>query len=57
MGFMDLTQGLIVDAGWVFFTIWGAMLVVLSLAAFGKDLLQLVLHPAATELDVKLLNR
>jgi len=52
---MDLTQGLIVDAGWVFLTMWGMVLVVLGLAAFGKDLLQLVLHPAADP-SVKLLH-
>jgi hypothetical protein len=53
---MEFGEGLLLDAGWVFFITWGAVIAALSLAAFGKDLLQLVLHPAAAKADVKLLN-
>jgi hypothetical protein len=54
---MEFGGRLILDAGWVFFLMWGVVLAALSYAAFGKDLLQFVLHPAATKADVKLLNR
>jgi hypothetical protein len=36
---MDLAQAFIFDAGWIFFAAWGMVLAVVSVIAFGRDVL------------------
>ncbi|MGA7905787.1 MAG: hypothetical protein WCA16_00170 [Candidatus Sulfotelmatobacter sp.] len=36
---MELSQAYIIDAGWIFFAGWGVVLLAISVAAFGRDLL------------------
>jgi hypothetical protein len=36
---MDLAQVFIFDIGWVFFATWGVVLAVVSVVAFGRDIL------------------
>ncbi len=36
---MDMVQGFIFDAGWFFFAAWGMALAVVSIIAFGRDII------------------
>lgn len=36
---MDLVQVFVIYAGWLFFTVWGMVLVAVSVVAFGRDIL------------------
>lgn len=36
---MELSEVYIIDAGWIFLTAWGVILLGISLMAFGRDLL------------------
>jgi hypothetical protein len=37
---MELVEGLVFDAGWIFFAAWAVILAAVSAIAFGRDLLQ-----------------
>jgi len=37
--FMILTDSFLADAGWLFFAAWSAVVAVVSIIAFGRDLL------------------
>jgi len=43
---MILTESFLADAGWLFFAAWSAVVTVVSIIAFGRDLL-----PSKTPLD------
>ena len=43
---MDMVEVLIFDIGWIFFAAWGMALTVLSVIAFGRDILPAA-QPAA----------
>jgi hypothetical protein len=45
---MELVDGFIFDAGWIFFAAWGMILAAVSAIAFGRDLLQWLSRPGAS---------
>jgi hypothetical protein len=36
---MEVTETILLDAGWFFFAAWGMVLMAVSVVAFGRDLL------------------
>jgi hypothetical protein len=42
---MDMAQVFIFDLGWVFFIAWGTILVVVSIVAFGRDVVAVSHQP------------
>jgi hypothetical protein len=44
---MDLAQAFIFYVGWIFFIAWGTLLAVISVIAFGRDILPIAQHAAA----------
>jgi hypothetical protein len=49
---MEMTETILLDAGWLFFAAWGMVLMAVSVIAFGRDLLGIELEPGAPSQEV-----
>jgi hypothetical protein len=49
---MEMTETILLDAGWLFFAAWGMVLMAVSVIAFGRDLLGIEREPDAPSQEV-----
>lgn len=49
---MEMTETILLDAGWLFFAAWGMVLMAVSVIAFGRELLGIERAPDAPSQEV-----